>query len=84
MYMLIIEYTFINLISKYFVLNFIITILSIFVLSSPDTENKADQSNNENFHRYVSFKNYVFFLRPTSVLNWWNQNTNKSPINSLD
>lgn len=66
MYMLIIEYTFINLISKYFVLNFIITILSIFVLSSPDTENKADrdQSNNENFHRYVSFKNYVFF--PTS------------------
>lgn len=33
MYMFIIEYTFINLISKYFVLNFIITILSIFVLS---------------------------------------------------
>lgn len=43
MYMFIIEYTFINLISKYFVLNFIITILSIFVLSSPDTENKADR-----------------------------------------
>lgn len=43
MYMFIIEYTFINLISKYFVLNFIITILSIFVFSSPDTENKADR-----------------------------------------
>lgn len=67
MYMFIIEYTFINLISKYFVLNFIITILSIFVLSSPDVpkiKQTEDQSNNENFHRYVSFKNYVFF--PTS------------------
>lgn len=41
MYMFIIEYIFINLIFKYFVLNFIIIILSIFVLFLLDIENKV-------------------------------------------
>lgn len=43
MYMFIIKYIFINLIFKYFVLNFIIIILSIFVLFLLDIENKVDR-----------------------------------------